>query len=241
MREKWIAVAGVLAVAAASRPAAAQYEPGEEAGEAPLPPNTCPPGTYPVYPPAQQPYSAYPAPPVQVYREPAYSPTQFALSVGGGVGGFARDPLRNGSSVAGVWDVRATYGTRSWLAVEAGYLGSAANSYGFRGTQMLSTAQLSGDLRINLSKWRFQPFIDAGAGWVNLHRWNSVPQAPVGIWNENENSLVVPVGGGVAGYIGEHGVVDARFDYRFIPDKAIIVAGPRPDMWIVLMRIGYAF
>ncbi len=218
--------------------------------EAP-PPEVCPPGTVPVpgAPPAvpsEQPgYSEYGwnVPPAKE-RKSAFAPHQMAVSVGGGVGQFVRDRSSDNAAIAGAWSVKATFGTRSLFAFEAEYLGSAQNVYNPSATNTLDTTQVTGNARFNLTRSRIQPHLDAGAGWVNLHQFGPPEQmgAVVGsAWNKNENSLVLPMGGGLSGYVGRHTMVDARFDYRLITDKSITNMGARPDMWTALARLGYAF
>ena len=101
---------------------------------------------------------------------------------------------------------------------------------------------MTGSARLNLSLWRVQPFIVGGAGWVNLHSYGRdlSPLATVN-FAHNDNSLIVPVGAGLAGYVGRHGLVDARFNYSFITSKDFTPYRERPDMWNVTINGGYAF
>jgi hypothetical protein len=48
-----------------------------------------------------------------------------SLTAGGGVAGFTDADMRDTADVGGLWDVRAAFGTKMPLAIEAGYQGSA--------------------------------------------------------------------------------------------------------------------
>jgi hypothetical protein len=49
------------------------------------------------------------------------------LGLGGGVTDFTGTTMSDASSVGGTWEVRATVGTRMYLAAEAAYIGSRRN------------------------------------------------------------------------------------------------------------------
>jgi hypothetical protein len=177
-------------------------------------------------------------------KKRVHSPYQTALSIGGGVAGFAREAISENASPAGAWDARLTYGTRFPIAIEAGYLGTAAAARDPVNDRTITTTQVFGDLRVNLTGGlRFQPFISAGVGWANLHRMGDSANSPVATANfaKNVNSVMVPMEGGIAGYFGTHGMVDLRGGYNFITDKSFTPTETRPDMWIAELRLGYAF
>jgi hypothetical protein len=166
-----------------------------------------------------------------------------SLTVGGGVSQFVHDAIANNASAAGSWDARLLFGTRFPIGFEAAYLGTAASANDPFNSTTISTTQVFGDARVNLTTWRIQPFITGGVGWANLHRWGNSINSPVASvnFNGNTNSVMVPVGGGLAGYIGRHTVLDARFDYHFITSKDFTPGNMRADMWMAMARAGYAF
>jgi hypothetical protein len=220
---------------AQDEPPAAQEPPAAEEPKAVEEP-ACPPGMEPAPPPA-------PAPAPEVRHKPraAFSPDNMSLTVGGGVGNFVRDRISDlNSSVAGTWDARFLYGTRHYLGVEAAYQGTAAGSSADFGTGSVSTTQVTGSLRFNMTRLRIQPFLAAGAGWMLLHRGQSGPAEAL-VASSNTNSFVVPFAGGIAGYFGRHGTVDVRGTYALVTDKDFTNTGARPDMWTAELRAGYAF
>lgn len=214
----------------------------------------CPPGTAPQMTP---PTTTYQPPPQQQYYAPppAAYPTQttvvhkhegrgqVALSFGGGVADFVRDRIRDNAGVAGGWDARLLIGAHSWIAFEAAYLGTAATANDIGSQPTLTTTQVFGDARVNLGTRSFQPFLFGGVGWANLHRHGDTAEAPIAsqTFNKNDNTVVVPMGGGLAGYLGRHGTVDARFGYHLIADKDFTTTHARPDMWVAELRAGYVF
>jgi len=218
-------------------------------GEVTVPPGstvTVPPGTTVEVQPAPMPYAAYPPPPARVKKK-VHSPFQTSLSVGGGVADFVRERISDNTGLAGAWDARLTFGTRFPLAFEAGYLGTAQRATDPVSDRTLTTTQVFGDLRLNLTRRRIQPFITGGVGWANLHRWNGATtngsQSPVASTNfsNDANSVVVPMGAGIAGYFATHGMIDLRGSYNLITDKSFTPTGARPDMWVTELRVGYAF
>lgn len=176
-----------------------------------------------------------------------FSPYMAGLSVGGGVTDFRDKTLRNDSSTGGSWDARLIIGTRTPIAFEAEYLGSSQKESDASAPQLqpiLSTTQVTGDARLNLTRGRIQPFLVGGAGWVNMHSFGR-SDAPIAAadWSHNGNGLVLPMGGGIGGYIGKHAMVDARFTYRLIVGEKDFnsVSNARPDMWNAGLNAGYAF
>lgn len=173
-----------------------------------------------------------------------FSPGQTALTVGGGVADFARGRIGDASTPSGAWDARLTVGTRSFFSFEANYLGTLGAEHDPIGPDpKVGSTQLTGSARINFTRWRIQPFITGGAGWINLHSYGR-DQAPVAAatFAHNDNGVVVPMGGGIDGYLGRHGLIDARFTYNLVAgSKDFTSERQRPDMWVAQLNAGYAF
>jgi hypothetical protein len=176
-------------------------------------------------------------------RKPLFAPHQIAISAGFGAADFVRDRISDNSLFGAGWDARLLWGVRSPIAFEATYLGSAARADDPIKTTTVSTTQLFGAARLNLTFWRIQPFLTAGVGWANLHRNQSPAEAPIAAvtFAGNTSSPLIPFGGGMAVYSGTHGMVDARFNYQLITSKSFTDTGARPDMWVAELRAGYAF
>jgi hypothetical protein len=173
-----------------------------------------------------------------------FSPYMAGLSVGGGVADFRSGTMRNNSSAAAAWNARLLVGTRTPVAFEAEYLGTAASERDSTANDpTLITTQVSGSARVNLTTWRIQPFLVGGAGWINLHSFGR-DEAPIAAtqWAHNDNGAVFPLGGGFSSYLGKHAMVDARFTYRLVTGASgFSDAGARPDMWNAQLNAGYAF
>ncbi len=173
-----------------------------------------------------------------------FSPELTSIEAGAGYTDFAKGNIKDASTGGGAAGARITIGTRSPLALEIGYLGTISEE---RTLQVdnhvgLATHTVEGNARVNFSLWRVQPFITGGVGWINLHSYGR-DDAPIAAanFNHNDNSLVVPVGAGLAGYVGKHGLLDARFNYSFVTSKDFTPFRERPDMWNVTLNGGYAF
>jgi hypothetical protein len=254
MRRALFTVAGVVAFLAVPRFAAAQDEanappPPPEMAPGQQPPYYCPPGqvpsvqAQPYCPPGTYPQFTAP-PPVTGRPPPAFAPNQVALTVGGGVSNFVRDRISDNNSLAGAWDVRLTVGTRSYVSFEAAYMGTAMRAFDPFEDRTITTTQVFGAWRLNATRGRFQPFLSAGVGWINLHRFGGVETSPVAATNfaHNENGAVFPFGAGVVTYLGQHATVDLRGSYNIVSAASDFTPNQvRPDMWTAELRLGYAF
>jgi hypothetical protein len=243
MSKRFFMTVGSLALAALPRLAAAQDEaptsPPPPVLQPAPPPDVCPPGTSPVYR-----TEIAPAPVAAPRKTADFAPYQLALSTGGGVGNFVRDRISdNTGPVAGVWDVRMLAGTRSFVAFEGAYEGT---SQGIDGTLSgeggnITTTQVAGSLRFNMTRARVQPFVAAGGGWINLHRTSGTGITDGTSFAHNDNAFVAPFAGGIATYLGRHGMLDVRGAYNLVATKDFSNSGARPDMWNAELRFGYAF
>jgi hypothetical protein len=72
-----------------------------------------------------------------------YTTLGFGLTIGGGVSGFTDETFRDTTNDGGNWDVRGTIGTRSYIAGEASYLGSAQSMMHSGSTTTLAARQRS--------------------------------------------------------------------------------------------------
>jgi hypothetical protein len=182
-------------------------------------------------------------------RYASFSPDQTSITVGGGVNDFAFGTMRRATEVGAEWDARITFGTRTPIAFEAGYVGTYNKLAGPTEGQgsvapYLMQHSVDGDLRINLLPFRVQPYIFGGVGYnhVNLRNRGDNP-ALAARFNDSDDNLLVPAGAGLAGYVGRHGTMDVRFTYRaiFFRDLDRVETDSRGDQWVVAGRFGYAF
>jgi hypothetical protein len=141
-----------------------------------------------------------------------------AVSIGGGVSNFTDDTARSLTSPGGEWNARAVVGTRSIVALEGAYEGSARNidAAGLDTSSYLVSTGLEGALRLNapvsIERGLVEPFVFGGLGWQNFNLAGD--DTNTSSVEENDNVLTVPVGVGIAGgYGGLH--LDGRFTYRY--------------------------
>jgi hypothetical protein len=236
--------ASILAVWAAG----VLWVPAARAQEEANSPEGCPPGMVEAPPP---PVYQQPPPAPVVHQARPWSPANMSLTVGGGVTDFARSTLSNTTDVGGTWDVRYLLGTRRFFGFEAGYLGTAQGGNTGLAEGGVQTNQLTGSVRWNILRARVQPFVTAGVGWGNLRR-NATNINDTITLSSSSNSFVAPFMGGIAGYIGQHGVIDIRGGYTLVANRDFSVFNnsegislngrlERPDMWNAELRAGYAF
>jgi len=168
------------------------------------------------------------------------------LSVGGGVEDFSGSTMRDTTSTGGAWTARLTFGTHSYIAGEASYIGSAQR---IQRLGLATDSDLIGNgaqaaIRINGTRYfPVQPFIYGGAAWRHYNLNTSGTNFSDVI--DHAEAFELPVGVGVAGYVG--GVMlEARGEYRFAWTDHDLVTGtsgttPLMDRWGVTGNLGYSF
>jgi hypothetical protein len=176
--------------------------------------------------------------------EPRYEgvPGGLAFSVGGGVDDFSGTDARRMTNMGGGWTARLTMGTRSFIAGEVSYIGSAQNTAQVIGTnnRTLYGNGAQGAVRLNaLTTYWMQPFAYGGAAW----RHYSLSSG-----GNNSDVLEIPAGLGIATYMNEL-MLDVRGEYRFavadsgsIPELALGTHNSSAlDRWGVTGNLGYEF
>jgi hypothetical protein len=146
------------------------------------------------------------------------------VTIGGGVAGFTEDTLRDTADDGGNWDVRATIGTRSMLAFEASYIGSAQDidALGLDDDAILLGNGAQGALRFNATTdTPLQPFLFGGLAWRRYELVNA--DRNVSDVAESDNVLEIPLGVGVAYRMGGF-LIDARGEYRIASQEDMIPA-----------------
>ena len=174
-----------------------------------------------------------------------------AISAGGGASGFTSESLRGTTDPGGDWDVRLTFGTRSPLAFEASYIGSAQgiDALGLDSDAILVGNGAQGALRLNTTvDLPIQPFIFAGVAWRRYDLTNTSNN--LSDISDSDDVLEVPLGVGIAGkYRGL--IVDARGEFRPAWNEDLVPeilddAGRVDDFgsmhrWGVNASVGYEF
>jgi hypothetical protein len=171
-----------------------------------------------------------------------------SVSLGGGVGEFSDSALRDRTGVNGEYEARVQLGTRSPIALEAAYVGTAGSidALGLDDNAVLLSNGVEGLARVNFGVGRIQPFVVGGASWVRYSIVNSkINTSDV---RDRDDVFAVPVGAGLATYMGDTGfMADVRFMYRFTFNDDLIQPTPTNSdgtslaNWNVSLRLGYAF
>lgn len=175
------------------------------------------------------------------------------IAAGGGTSGFTGNTLRDSTNMGGDWDVRLTFGSRSPLAFEASYIGSAQkiSALGLNNNAMLIGNGAQGALRLNLTTdLPVQPFLFGGAAWRRYSVTNNANNTS-DVANKDD-VLEIPVGAGFAGkFMGL--VLDARGEFRYTTNADLVATGGNEPVigvsndhgtmhrWGLNANIGYEF
>lgn len=205
-------------------------------------------------PPAPAPAPIVVSPPPMTYGDPPARDQRSMLerlgvgiTAGGGVAGFTDSELRDTTGDGGDWDVRATFGTRSLLAFEASYLGSAQtiDSLGLDDSAILVGNGIQGNLRVNaMPDFVVQPFAFGGVAWRRYDLTNA--DTNTSAVNDSDDVIEFPVGVGVA-YRYRGLLLDARGEVRFATEEDLVpnLAGEsgaeKMHRYGINANIGYEF
>ena len=166
----------------------------------------------------------------------------FTAEAGGGIGGFLDSRAAGQTTNAGTWTARLQIGSRSHIAGEAAYQGSAQNLRGLGSGSGLYAARLigngvEGNLRLNLLTGVWQPYAVGGLGWMHYNTINT--GALVSDFGMINNVIEFPVGAGMAWRFTPF-VIDARM--AFHPSAGSSLAtGMNMSTWDLAARLGGEF
>jgi len=184
------------------------------------------------------------------------TPFGMAVAVGGGVVGFFDTDTRGFTDTGGTWEARLTMGTRTPLAVEAAYVGSAQNidALGLDSSAILLGSSVEADARLNFTTGAIQPYLFGGIGYTRYDVTNS--DTNTSSINGKEEMGHVPVGAGLGWQYGGllldlRGTLRAAFndglrqegenDEEIIPDGEETPNRAELDNWNVTGRVGFEF
>jgi hypothetical protein len=189
--------------------------------------------------------------------EPVYQPIapeqsmmeRYGIGVvlGGGVEGFTDHTMRTTTQTGGNWDVRAIFGTRQYLALEAAYIGSAQgiDALGLDNSAVLVGNGVEGALRLNFTKDQLvQPFIFAGAAWRRYDLQNA--SFNTSAVRDEDDVLEIPMGAGLA-YHYRGLMFDARGEFRAATQEDLMPSltnqgdAAKMHRWGANLNVGYAF
>ena len=176
-----------------------------------------------------------------------------ALTVGGGVVDFMDDDARALGDMGGAWEARLTLGTRSPLAIEAAYVGSAHNidALGLDGNALLLGTAVETDLRVNFATGPVQPYIFGGIGYTRYDVTNE--DFNTSSVNDSEQMGHLPLGAGIGtqwgGFLLDvRGTVRPAFEDDLVDEPALeddpldeTDTATDLDTWSVAARLGWEF
>lgn len=180
--------------------------------------------------------------------EHGYSPPLgVVVSAGGGAFDFVGGDLKNMTGMGGFWTVRALVGSRSIVALEGTYIGTAQTiqALGLQTNARLLSNGVQGALRVNapiaIGKMFIEPFGFAGGGWSHYSLVSTNTQSAS--LQSTDNVITLPVGAGLAmGYNGFF--FDARASYTFSYENNLVVSptvNPGMDTWNAGGTLGFEF
>ncbi len=159
--------------------------------------------------------------------------------IGGGVQDFIDRGATGITNIAGNWTARLILGTRSHLAGEAAYVGSAMgmNVLGLSDTAVLVSNGVEGALRFNVLTGDWQPYALAGYTFRRYTIQNSAVNTSSVLNADNVSEIPLAVG---IAYRAQGFVGDLRFNYnnafnsKLIPDTNLSTYG-------VSAKVGFEF
>jgi hypothetical protein len=184
------------------------------------------------------------------------TPFGMAVSVGGGVIGFIDSDARDLADTGGSWEARLTVGTRSPLAFEAAYVGSAQDidTLGLDSSAVLVGSSFEGAARLNFTRTAVQPYLFGGLGYTRYDVANA--DFNTSSVQDEEEMGHIPAGVGLGWQyrgllLDVRGTVRAAFndalrrendsDGEIIPDDDESPGRAELDTWNVAARIGFEF
>jgi len=157
--------------------------------------------------------------------------------LGGGVTGFTDKAMRDTltSNVSGQWNLRATIGSHTPLALDLGYLGTAAQINSLIGAQTgtLVGTTFEGALRYNiLPHADLNPYAFAGIGWQRYDTSGGNFNLSDTGMNASDNSVVFPMGAGLV-YRDKSGILlDVHGTFRANANAGLVLESPGGSSYV---------
>lgn len=172
--------------------------------------------------------------------------------LGGGLSGFTDHNMRDvmSSGVSGLWDLRITIGSHIPLALDLGYVGTAGSINSLNGTTFgtLIGTTAEAALRYNiLPHFEWNPYVFAGVGYQRYDvTGQTFQQADTGV-KQSDNSVVYPMGAGIAyrdttGLVLDlHGTFRANSGYGLVLENLNSSTYAPMHTWEASFAAGYEF
>jgi len=187
------------------------------------------------------------------WRDPQMK-TEIGVSVlaGGGVGGFTNRTMRDVTpdNVAGLWNVRATFGSHIPVGLDVAYIGTGASLKSLAGTSSatLVGSTFEGALRWNvLPHYAWNPYGFAGIGWQRYDVTGATFSRSDNGINDSDNSIVFPLGAGIAYRDASGFVADIHGVFRVNANAGLVIEGTNSSnfaplhTWEASAAAGYEF
>jgi hypothetical protein len=165
--------------------------------------------------------------------------TGISVEAGGGVGGFMDTRISSVTTAQGQWTARFAVGTRSHLAGEAAYIGSAqgVHALGISDGATLVGNGAEGLVRFNVLTGMWQPYAAAGIGWTHYSLGNAT--LTTSDVQSSGDVATFPLGVGLAWRMGG-AVLDGRVSFHPATTSAII-RNFNMSTWDVQAKAGFEF
>ncbi len=161
------------------------------------------------------------------------------LQVGGGAEGFLDRDASTIAKPGGDWTARLIVGTRSHIAGEAAYTGTAQNldALGVSDKATLMSNGFEALARLNILTGPLQPYAVAGYSWRHYRIANSAVNTSSVADSDNVNAI--PVGAGMAFRAGRF-VTDLRVTFQGAFGRELI---PNANLstWATNAKVGFEF
>ncbi len=195
--------------------------------------------------------------PRDVYRDrvvevpaPAAAPRKplgLEVLAGGGVTGFMDDLTNDTTDTGGMWTARVVAGSRSRVAVEAAYVGSAQDidALGVDANATVLGSGLEADVRLNFTReLMLQPYVFAGIGWTHYQITNS--DVNTSSIQEDDDVMQLPAGAGFSLRLTRSMIFDVRGTVRAAVDDGMFdqVGNSEDDgleSWSTTAHLGFGF
>ncbi|HVV50723.1 MAG TPA: hypothetical protein VHO06_13750, partial [Polyangia bacterium] len=138
-----------------------------------------------------------------------------------------------------------TFGTRLPLAVEAAYVGStqSIDALGLSTNARLMGNGVEGDLRLNFTDLRVQPYVFGGVGWTRYRIYNSAVN--LSSITTSDDVGTIPLGVGLSLRPGRVFLIDLRGTYRAVFDDTMFdrltTSSDPMQSWTASGRVGFEF
>ncbi|MFW7381274.1 MAG: outer membrane beta-barrel protein [Oligoflexus sp.] len=170
------------------------------------------------------------------------------VSAAVGMSEFTEGTMEDVTDTGVDWDVRVLWGSRSFIGVEAAYIGASYDTTGARGSSTtLYSNGLETAVRMNLMQistgavatQAWQPYVLGGVAWKNYQLDDSLQSAEL---RSSDDTMEVPVAAGVSFYFPNRLMVDARAAYRFgVASDLVRIGEASTDNWNLSGRVGWMF